>query len=239
MKKVLIGFLLLLCAVSMNAQKTTFMNVDRTSRMFYDSVLYVNPQFYPGVVISVDGKQSSGPINICTVNQKLYFINPESDTLMVTNQENIDRVYILGKAFVNSKYGFVEMLETAGDVTLCELRITEIYTDAAPDAYGLKTHTKSSKVLTSYQVGDVGAFLNCTTMGPLMSHNINEEFSFTYSKKPFLMVKGEAYPLTKKSLIKYFPKQKQFIEEYLKEHNTNIHSVAPVLELFNALKQKM
>ena len=69
--------------------------------------------------------------------------------------------------------------------------------------------------------------------------NINEEFSFTYSKKPFLMVKGEAYPLTKKSLIKYFPKQKQFIEEYLKEHNTNIHSVAPVLELFNALKQKM
>ena len=144
MKKVLIGFLLLLCAVSMNAQKTTFMNVDRTSRMFYDSVLYVNPQFYPGVVISVDGKQSSGPINICTVNQKLYFINPESDTLMVTNQENIDRVYILGKAFVNSKYGYMQLLETAGDVTLCELRITVIHTDAAPGAYGTKKHYKNA-----------------------------------------------------------------------------------------------
>ena len=222
----------------MNAQKRTFMNMDKASRMFYDSVFFVNPKFYPGVVISIDGKQSGGSINICTVNQKLYFINPENDTLMVNNQETIDRVYILGKAYVNSKYGFVEMLETAGDVTLCELRITEIHIDAAPDAYGLKTHTKSSKVLTSYQVGDVGAFLNCTTMGPLMSHNINKEFSFTYSKKPFLMVKGEVYPLTKKTLNRYFQKQKKFIAEYIKEHNSNIHSINPMLELFNALRSK-
>ena len=229
MKKVLIGFLLLLCAVPMNAQKTTFMNVDRTSRMFYDSVLYVNPQFYPGVVISVDGKQSSGPINICTVNQKLYFINPESDTLMVTNQENIDRVYILGKAFVNSKYGYMQLLDTAGDVTLCELRITEIHTDAAPGAYGTKNQTSATKALTYAE----------WSSSLLLHLDINADMAFSYSKKPFLFVKGEAYPVTQKNLVEYFPMQKQFIEEYLKEHNTNIHSVAPVLELFSALKQKM
>lgn len=229
MKKVLIGFLLLLCAVSMNAQKTTFMNVDRTSRMFYDSVLYVNPQFYPGVVISVDGKQSSGPINICTVNQKLYFINPESDTLMVTNQENIDRVYILGKAFVNSKYGYMQLLETAGDVTLCELRITVIHTDAAPGAYGTKNQTSATKALTYAE----------WSSSLLLHLDINADMAFSYSKKPFLFVKGEAYPVTQKNLVEYFPEHKMFIEQYLKEHNTNIHSVAPVLELFSALKQKM
>ena len=229
MKKVLIGFLLLFGAISMNAQKTTFMNLDRTSRMFYDSVLYVNPQFYPGVVISVDGKQSSGPINICTVNQKLYFINPESDTLMVTNQETIDRVYILGKAFVNSKYGYMQMLETAGDVTLCELRITEIHTDAAPGAYGTKNQTSATKALTYAE----------WSSSLLLHLDINAEMAFSYSKKPFLFVKGEAYPVTQKTLVEYFPEQKEFIEEYMAENKTNIHSVAPVLELFNALKQKM
>jgi hypothetical protein len=238
MKKVLIGFILFFSAVSMNAQRTTFMNMDKTSRMFYDSVFFVNPKFYPGVVISIDGKQSGGSINICTVNQKLYLLSPENDTLMVNNQETIDRVYILGKAYVNSKYGFVEMLETTGDVTLCELRITEIHTDAAPDAYGLKTHTKSSKKMTAFTIMKEDAAHDNFSYTEL-SFDINSDFAFSYYKKPFLLVKGEAYPLTKKSLIKYFPKQKEFIQEYMKEHNTNIHSVAPVFELFSNLKQKI
>ena len=237
MRRALIGIILLFCAVSMNAQKTTFMNMDKTSRMFYDSVFFVNPKFYPGVVISIDGKQSGGSINICTVNQKLYLLSPENDTLMVNNQETIDRVYILGKAYVNSKYGFVEMLETTGDVTLCELRITEIHTDAAPDAYGLKTHTKSSKKMTTFTIMKEDAYHNNFSYSEL-SFDINSDFAFSYYKKPFLLIKGEAYPLTKKTLIKYFPKQKEFIEEYLKEHNTNIHSINPMLELFNALRNK-
>ena len=229
MKKVLMGFILFFSAVSMNAQKTTFMNMDKTRRMFYDSVFFLNPKFYPGVVISIDGKQSGGSINICTVNQKLYFINPESDTLMVTNQENIDRVYILGKAFVNSKYGYMQLLETAGDVTLCELRITVIHTDAAPGAYGTKNQTSATKALTYAE----------WSSSLLLHLDINADMAFSYSKKPFLFVKGEAYPVTQKNLVEYFPEHKKFIEQYLKEHNTNIHSVAPVLELFSALKQKM
>ena len=156
MKKIIICLLILFSAVSGNAQRHTFMNMDKASRIFYDSVMYIKPQFYPGVVISIDGKQSSGSVNICTINQGLYFISPENDTLLVSNQETIDRVYILGRTYVNSKYGFVEMLEAAADVTLCELRLTEIHTDAAPDAYGLRTHTKSSKQLTSYASAAIG-----------------------------------------------------------------------------------
>ena len=238
MKKIILGILLLVCSVAMNAQKRTFMNMDKASRMFYDSVFFVNPKFYPGVVISINGKQSGGSINICTVNQKLYLLSPENDTLMVNNQETIDRVYILGKAYVNSKYGFVEMLENAGDVTLCELRITEIHTDAAPDAYGLKTHTKSAKKMTTFTMAKADVYHNNFSYTE-MRFDINSDFAFSYYKRPFLLVKGEAYPLTKKSLIKYFPKQKEFIQEYMKEHNTNIHSVAPVFELFSNLKQEI
>lgn len=187
MKKIIFCLLILFSAVSGNAQRHTFMNMDKASRIFYDSVMYIKPQFYPGVVISIDGKQSSGSVNICTINQGLYFISPENDTLLVSNQETIDRVYILGRTYVNSKYGFVEMLEAAGDVTLCELRITESHTDAAPDAYGLKTHTKSSKQLTSLAFDQPGNGHEALAADPLLNFNINSEFAFHTIRNPFFL----------------------------------------------------
>ena len=134
----------------------------------------------------------------------------------------------MGRAFINSKYGYLEMLETAGDVTLCELKLTEIHTDAAHGAYGLKTQTSAAKQLTSYDSGHT----------PLLHFDINEEKAFSYRQKPFLLVNGEAYPVTQKSLLKYFPEHKELIEEYLQEKNTNIHSVSPVRELFCMLTEK-
>ena len=137
MKKILYSVLLLLfCVVSSNAQRQNFMYPDISSDVFYDSVKYVNPKFYPGIVITSDGKQSGGSINLCTVDQKLHFISNEKDTVIIKDNESVERVYILGRAFVNSKYGYLEMIETAGNVTLCELKLTEIHTDAAPGAYG-------------------------------------------------------------------------------------------------------
>ncbi|MBR4883479.1 MAG: hypothetical protein IKU18_06320, partial [Bacteroidales bacterium] len=71
-----------------------------------------------------------------------------------------------------------------------------------------------------------------------MQLNINSDKPFSYSKKPYLLVKGNPYPVTKKALMKHFPKHKAFIEEYLKENDINFTSVAPVRELFNILKNK-
>lgn len=234
---VFISVLFLVCALSSNAQRKNFMYPDRASVAFYDSVKYVNPQFYPGVVIFEGGKQSGASINICTVDQNLHFIGPEGDTLVVRNNEEVDRVYILGRAYVNSKYGYMEMLETVGDVTLCELRLTEIHTDAAPGAYGLKTQTSSVKSQTSFQISnDVGGSEPLTNI--LVQFDIDSEVAFSYRKSPYMLVKGEAYPVSKKLLLKYFPKQKALIEQYLKDENPVLTSVAPVQKLFCMLNEK-
>ncbi len=210
---------------------------DRESKIFFDSVLYVNPKFYPGVVIFEGGKQSGASININTLDKKLHFIGPEGDTLVVKNNEEVDRVYILGKAYVNSRYGYLEMLEITGDITLCELRLTEIHTDAAPGAYGLKTQTSSVKSQTSFQISnDVGGSEPLTNI--LVQFDIDSEVAFSYRKSPYMLVKGEAYPVSKKLLLKYFPKQKALIEQYLKDENPVLTSVAPVQKLFCMLNEK-
>ena len=238
MKKFMYSVLLLLfCVVSSNAQRKNFMYPDRTSVAFYDSVKYVNPQFYPGVVIFADGKQSGGSINICTIDQKLHFVHESGDTLVVRNNEEVDRVYILGRAYVNSKYGYMEMLETVGDVTLCELRLTEIHTDAAPGAYGLKTQTSAVKSKTSFEIDGTLTGAEPLT-NTLLNFDINDEIAFSYRKSPFLLVKGEAYPVNRKTLAKYLPQQKSFINKYVKEDNVAFTSVAQVLKLFRALKEE-
>ena len=238
MKKFMYSVLLLLfCVVSSNAQRKNFMYPDRASVAFYDSVKYVNPQFYPGVVIFADGKQSGGSINICTIDQKLHFVHESGDTLVVKKNEEVDRVYILGRAYVNSKYGYMEMLETVGDVTLCELRLTEIHTDAAPGAYGLKTQTSAVKSQTSFEISSNFSGQEPIT-NTLLNFDINDEIAFSYRKSPFLLVKGEAYPINRKTLAKFFPEQKSIIEQYLKDKNPVLTSVAPVQELFCMLNRK-
>ena len=233
MKKTIIAALMLMtCAVTSYAQRQNFMYPDKASMAFYDSVMYVNPKFYPGVVVSDNGKQSAGTMNICTIDQKIHFVDQNNDTLIIKNNQEVDRAYILGKAYLNTKYGYVEMIEMAGDVVLGQLRLTEVHTDAATGAYGLKTQTSSVKSLTSVDLSST------ESVSPLMQLNINIDKPFSYCMKPYLLVKGNPYPVTKKALMKYFPKHKEFIEEYLKENDINLTSVAPVRELFNILKNK-
>lgn len=232
MKKILFTLAILFSCSCVYAQRQNFMYPDKASMAFYDSVKYVNPKFYPGVVISDNGKKSAGTMNICTVDQKIHFLGTDNDTLIIKNNQEVDRAYILGKAYVNTKYGYVEMLETIGDVALCVLRLTEFHTDAATGAYGLKTQTSSVKSLTSIDMTSTEG------VAPLMHLNINMEKPFSYSMKPYLLVKGNPYPVTRKLLCRYFPKHKVFIEEYIKENDALLTSVAPVRELFNQLKQR-
>ena len=225
-KTVITAVLLLFCAVSSYAQRQNFMYPDNAVMELYDSVKFVNQQFHPGILVSESGKLSGGTMNISTVDQKIHFIGPDNDTLVIKDNQAVERAYILGKAYVNSKYGFMEELESVGDVTLCELKATEFHTDAAPGAYGLKNQTSATKALTYAEWG----------LSLLLHLDINADKAFSYSKKPFLFVDGKAYPVTQKTLVKHFPEHKEFIEQYFKENNVTLTSVAPMRELFCMLK---
>ena len=70
---------------------------DREALAFYDSVKFVNTEFYQGLVVSKDGKLSGGKMNICTIDQKIHFINDKGDTLVIKDNENVQTASIIGK----------------------------------------------------------------------------------------------------------------------------------------------
>lgn len=229
MKKIFLTLAVLFACTFIYAQRQNFMYPDKQSMELFDSVKFVNDKFYPGIAVSKDGKQSGGTMNICTIDQRIHFVDANGDTLVIRHNEEVDRAYILGKAYINSKYGYVKILEMTGDVAICELRLIEIHEDAPTGAYGLRTQTSTVKTLTSMDMSSEG----------MAGHTLNleqeREKPFAYSRKPFIYVKGNVYPATKKQLMKCFPKKKDFIEAYVKEHDTNFNAVDPVLELFKEL----
>ena len=229
MKKIFFTTVILFACSFVYAQRQNFMYPDKKSMELFDSVKFVNDKFYTGIAVSKDGKQSVGTMNICTIDQRIHFIDAQGDTLVIKHNEEVDRAYILGKAYINSKYGYVKILEMVGDVAVCELKLVEIHVDAPSGAYGLKTQTSSVKTLTSMDLSSEG----------MAGHTLNleqeREKPFAYSRKPFIYAKGNVYPATKKQLMKCFPKKKDFIEAYVKEHDTNFNAVDPVVELFKAV----
>lgn len=230
MKKILFTLIIMFLGTCVYAQRQNFMYPDKKSMEFFDSVKFVNPAFYPGVAVYKDGKQGAATMNICTIDQRIHFLDSQGDTLVIKHNEEVDRAYIIGKAYVNSKYGYVQILETAGNISLCELKEVEMHVDAPTGAYGLRTQTSTVKTLTSMDLGGDGTF-----SGRTMNLEKERENPFAYSRKPFFLVKGNVIPATKKLLLKHFPDKKAFIEEYVKEHDTNFNAVDPVMELFKEL----
>ena len=238
MKKLLLASLILLSVSCVYAQRQNFMYPDKESMQYFNKIKFANSEFYPGIVVSKDGKLSGGKMNICTIDQKIHFINEQGDTLVIKNNENVQTASIVGKSYLNSKYGYVRLIENAGDISIGELCLLEVHTDAPVGAYGLRYQTAAVKKLTTTTI----TFNSADGAEPLSSitkyNEKDTEYPFSYHKKPFLIVNGEVYPATKKTFTKYFPGKRNFIEEYTKEHNTNFNSVAPVIALFQAVNAK-
>ena len=152
MKKLLLVSVILLSVSCIYAQRQNFMYPDKESMQYFDSVKFVNPEFYPGVVVSKDGKLSGGKMNICTIDQKIHFINEQGDTLVIKNNENVQTASIIGKSYLNSKYGYVQLLENVGDVSIGELYLLEVHIDAPVGAYGLRCQTATVKKLTTSKI---------------------------------------------------------------------------------------
>ncbi len=225
MKKCILTILFAaLCSFTF-AQKVTHMYPNKESRIFFDSVKYVNPQFINGVVIFNDGKQAAGKMNISTINQGIHFVDSKNDTLAINTNDAVDRAYINGKLYVKSKFGFIEILEMTENGGVGELKSIIVHSDAQTGAYGLQTQTSTVQTVTSFDETDVNLYLKTKQDKP-----------FAYIKEPYLMIKGSIYPFTKKNLAKIFPQKKAQIESYMKEHNPNLNAVAPAVEMFKAIE---
>ena len=235
MKKILFTLMALFFCLSIFAQRQNFMYPDREALAFYDSVKFVNTEFYQGLVVTKDGKLSGGKMNICTIDQKIHFINDKGDTLVIKDNENVQTVSIIGKTYINTIYGYIQILEITENVSMGVLNLLEVHIDAPIGAYGLRNQTGAVKRLTSIDASLTDAYSGIHGSAKTLLFEKETEYPFSYRMNPFILVNGVAYPATEKVFVEYFPDKKEYIRAYIKEYNTNFNSVESVRDLFMAM----
>lgn len=225
MKKIIMISLMLALAFSASAQILTFVEPDEQSIGLFDSVKFVNPNYANGIVVFKDSKQSTGIMNICTIDQKVYFITSGKDTLVLKDNDNVNRVFIKGKTYLNTANGYVEVLDLYEDVLLGQLQRIDFLENVQTGAYGQKRQNATVQRVNYIDASGYRIDLNSKNVKP-----------FSYTKAPYIQKgNGQMLPVTKKNLMKCFPKKKDFIEAYIDEHKPNLNAIEPVQEFFKAL----
>ena len=225
MKKFVAIALLLFVGSAAFSQTVSFTSPNAESQKMLDSVKYVLPEFTAGMVIFKNGEQSNGAININSIDQKIHFIDPKGEILVITNNDEVSRVFAKGRTFLNSRYGYVELYETVGDIFMGEVRKVGFISEDKVGAFGSKSQTTSIQTINSVQ----------TSGGYMVDFEKQRNSPYTYKKIPYVCRKGLFLTVSKKTLQKCFPDKKDIIEQYIQEKNPNLSHVDDVREMFKTI----
>lgn len=220
-------FLFFCCCATLSAQDVVHhQRGEDLQQYLLDSIKFVIPEFQSGIITFRDGSYSRGPVNISTIEQRVYFVAPDGNYQVLTNEDQVTRVSVKGRTFIKSQYGYVELLDTAGDVALGAVRRTSFFETEKKGAYGMASQTTS-----------------VTTIGTMQSHGVtytlgaDQTTPFKYKVIPYLYRNNKVYMSTRKNFQKCFPDKKSEIESYLKEHSVDFENIEEVTELFNSLSR--
>ena len=225
MKKLVAIALLLFVGSAAFSQTVSFTSPNAESQKMLDSVKYILPEFTAGMVIFKNGEQSNGAINISSIDQKIHFIDPKGEVLVITNNDEVSRVFAKGRTFLNSRYGYVELYETVGDIFMGEARKVGFISEDKVGAFGSKSQTTSIQTINSVQ----------TSGGYMVDFEKQKNSPYTYKKIPYVCRKGLFLTVSKKTLQKCFPEKKDIIEQYIQEKNPNLNHVEDVREMFKTI----
>ncbi|NMB37607.1 MAG: hypothetical protein GX993_06185 [Bacteroidales bacterium] len=227
MKRIFIIILTVCFALNSNAQDVVHhQKGEDLAQHMLDSVKYVLPDFTAGLVVFKDGSTANGPVNISTITQRVLFISPDGEIQEVLNQGTIDRVSVKGRSFVNTKQGYVELLDMGGDDIIfgCVRRVKFLESEKT-GAFGTSTTTSSVTSMSSIAAD-----------GRVYELAQNVKTPYTYSETPYLSRKGKFNYASKRYIIKCFPSKKAEIEKYLQDHKVDFGSMDDVRALFDYLK---
>ena len=136
------------------------------------------------------------------------------------------RVSIKGRTFIKSKYGYVEILQTDGDVSLGAVYRTSFFETEKKGAYGMASQTTSVTTIGTIQAN-----------GTMYTLGVDQSTPFKYKVIPYLYKDGKVYISNKKNFQKCFPDKKAFLEEYLTGHTVDFENLDDVRALYDALSK--
>lgn len=191
-----------------------------------DSLRYILPEFSEGTVMYADKQFSRGMLNISPLDQAVYCLSPENDTLYVAANADILRISVAGRSFTKWKDSFVEMAVMDGNMGVGIIRSTAKVSNVKTGAYGSSTTTSS---IRSYSVD--------AATGTLTNLIIEDPRNYVYTRTACLFVDGKYLPVSRKSYEKMFPEKKDYIESVWPERNIKPTDFDAAVSFFKDLLQ--
>lgn len=225
MKKILLFLCFLACGSALQAQDVIqHQRGDDLHEYLLDSVKFIAKDYTAGFVKFKDGTSARGPVNISTIEQRIYFINPAGEVQILTNEDQVSYVTFSGRTFIKSKYGYVELVKSHEEGALGAVRRVTFLEAEKKGAYGSTSETTS--------VASVGTFFEAGNMYTL---GVNQNTPYRYKVIPYLYKGDKVLMSSKRNLLKCFPDKKGFIESYLKDNPVDFENMDDMSRLFEVL----
>ena len=217
----------LCCCSSLQAQEVIqHKSGEDLKQYLLDSVKFIAKDYTSGFVKFKDGTSARGPVNISTIEKRIYFINPQGEIQVLANEDKVDYVAFGGKTYIKSRYGYVELVRSNEQAALGIVRRVTFLEGEKTGAFGTKSETTSITSVNTFFEGG-----NMYTLG------VNQNTPYRYKVIPYLYKGDKVLLSTKKNLLKCFPDKKEAIESYLKDHAVDFERLEDMNRLFDAILQ--
>ena len=191
-------------------------------------VLYRYPAFVTGSVFFKDGRNSQVPLDFNLANEEMQFINPNGDTLSITNEATINYISINSDTFYYSS-GYLELTAGNSFVKLGKKQRLKVGDIKKVGAYGQASSTSAISSLSSISNG-----VEVTKITPKQDLLLVKEITYYFGDKYNYFL-----PASKRNLMKMFGRDEPAMEEFLKENKIRFSNVDDLKLIINFLQKPL
>lgn len=177
-------------------------------------------EYTPGTVLLLNKTKIKVPLNYDTANKAMMFTQGK-DEMILTNNEQVDTIYIGPHKFVYAKQSFLECVPLKNGIVYINWLLKNV-SRGYKGIYGQTTQTKVDNINTSYwQRGEYKD--QYTEVIALVNEN---EYQFLLNGK---MVSCK----NKKSILNLFKDKKEAISTYINEQKLDCNKASDMLTLID------
>jgi len=202
-----LGLFFYVPAFAQNSESITIKTGTSISKGVPDSVLYQYPQFTAGKVHFRNGGSTDARLNYNRFLDEMQFLTANGDTLAIADAETIKLILVGNDSFYYDK-GYFLSISNNGSLKLAAKQGFKILDKQKTSAYDMSTSVSSIRNVNSY-----------TTEGKIYNLAVKEDVVLTRETYYYFGDKYNQFvPATKKNLMELYPKQRNDIGNYIKEH---------------------
>jgi hypothetical protein len=228
MKRILlITGIIITCGVTVFSQMTTPVRIKAGEDLYQKLAreIYLYPSFKKGMVLFKDGHKNQADLNFNFLNGEMQFIDEKGDTLSLAEERTISDITI-GKDSFFYDDGYLQLIAGNETVKLVRRQRIRIIDQQKVGAYD---QPSSAGAITSYN----------TLPNQIRNFKLDVRQDVIMGKQTTYYI-GDRYNrffrVTKKNLLKNFPKKETELNNYLKGNNVDFENEVHLSKILEILK---